>query len=121
MTESHEEKPMTTILNIGIDSRYLQRRHQILSEAGFQVIDAGTADEAFASLDGRPVRVAIFGHRLPLADRLTICSELRKRIPALRVVVMYDHSASKTEQADAVLQINVPAEDLVHTMQYLLS
>ena len=122
MTESYEEQPMkTAILNIGIDRPYLLRRHQILADAGFDVLDVTTPAEAETALQNPNVRLAIFGHRVPLDHRLAISAELKKRAPALRIVIMYDHSASKTEHADAVLQINVPPEDLVHTMQYLLS
>jgi type III secretory pathway lipoprotein EscJ len=45
---------------------------------------------------------------------------LRAVNSALRIVVMYDRSASKTEHADAVLQIDVPPADLVHSIEYLL-
>jgi DNA-binding NtrC family response regulator len=118
---AHNENERTAVLNIGVDKTYLARRTQILSAAGFEVIEAGSAREAVARANGRQVRIAIFGHRLPAADRLTISSDLRKHLPNIRIVVMYDQSVTKTEHADAVLQINVPPADLVLTMQYLLS
>ena len=111
----------TVVLNIGIDKTFLARRNQVLSRAGFEVIDATGPSEALERVCARDVRIAIFGHRLPLADRLQIANELKRILPLIRIVVMYDQSASKTEHADAVLQINVPPADLVHTLHYLLA
>jgi DNA-binding NtrC family response regulator len=111
----------TVVLNIGVDKRQVDRRHGILADAGFEVIDAFSAQEAMSSARGYDVRIAIFGHRLRLAERLNIAEQLKKSLPRLRTVVMYEQSAIKTEHADAVLQINVPPADLVHTMEYLLS
>jgi ActR/RegA family two-component response regulator len=116
-----DHQTATVVLNIGVDQAYLDRRHAILVQAGFQVIDAASAREAVTHARGRDVRIAIFGHRLGLSERLKIADELKRSMPGIRIVVMYDQSVSKTEHADAVLQINVPPADLVHTMQYLLS
>jgi DNA-binding NtrC family response regulator len=112
---------LVVVLNIGIDHAYLLRRRKILAGAGYQVFDATSVGEALTLASRSGAHLAIFGHLIPPADRMQIGSALRAANPAIRVVVMYDRSATKTEQADAVLQIDLPPEDLIHTVEYLLS
>ncbi len=113
-------KRQSIVLNIGINQKFLSRRQEILAGAGFTVVNASVED-ALAAAAENDVRLAIFGHLVHPSDRLKISIVLRRRNPQVRLVVMYDHSAHKTEAADAVLQINVPPADLVHTVEYLLS
>jgi DNA-binding NtrC family response regulator len=116
-------KPIAAVvlLNIGIDRVELRRRRQILTSAGFKVIDATSAEEALHLTQKTNVRVAIFGHRIPAGQRLEISNVLKRQNPGLRIVVMYEASAQKTELADAVLQISLPPADLVHSIEYLLA
>jgi DNA-binding NtrC family response regulator len=116
-----KRKFRTILLNIGIDSRYLARRREILAGAGFNVLDALSVKDALAIAKDHPVSVAIFGHRIAAADRLQISDELKRKNPKIRLVVMYDHSVSRTESADAVLRVDVAPDDLIHTVEYLLS
>ncbi|ABF42990.1 hypothetical protein Acid345_3990 [Candidatus Koribacter versatilis Ellin345] len=113
-------KRKSVVLNIGIHQKHLSVRETILSGAGFPVVSA-SVEEALAAAAENDVRLAIFGHLVHPSDRLKISIALRRRSPQVRLVVMYDDSARHTEAADAVLQINVPPADLVHTVQYLLS
>ena len=116
---NHNVRPV--VLNIGTDRQYLLRRSEILAAAGYHVIDTFLPDRALVLAKGKNVRIAIFGHRISAPDRVRISQLLKSANPALRLVVMYEQSASKTEHADAVLQINVPPADLVHTVEYLLN
>lgn len=116
-----KQNERTVLLNIGIDEQYLLRRHQILCGAGFDVIDATSVEEALTIASHSGIRVAIFGHRVPAIDRLTISDGLKRTNPGIRLVVMYNNSVSRTESADAVLRVDVSPDDLIHTVQYLLS
>ena len=107
------------VLNIGVSRSYLVRREQLLREAGFEVVNA-SVEQAEAAAGNSEVRLAIFGHLVHPSDRVKISHALRARNPRVRIVVMYDHSAQRTESADAVLQIDVPADRLLHTVEYLL-
>ena len=115
-----QPKKRSVVLNIGVSQSYLIRREQILHDAGFAVVNS-SVEEAKASLANSDVCLVIFGHLVPASDRLTISGALRKSNPHIRIVVMYDHSVQRTESADAVLQRDVPAERLVHTVEYLLT
>lgn len=118
--ESRKSKRKVIVLNVGASRPFLERREEILADAGFAVVST-PVNTALAAAHDHDVRLAIFGHLVHPADRLKISEELRRKNPAVRLVVMYDHSVKKTESADAVLQINVPPADLVHTVEYLLS
>lgn len=109
------------LLNIGVDVAQVRRRHQILTDAGFKVLDAESVERALKLATSPDVQVAIFGHRISARERLQISTALKRRNPAIRIVVMYETSVQKTELADAVLQIHLPAADLVHSIEYLLN
>lgn len=119
--ETPKWKSKFTVLNVGINQAFLERRQQILEGAGFTVVSTTVNMALPAAKDHDNVRLAIFGHLVHADDRLKISEALRRKNPNIRLVVMYDHSVKKTESADAVLQINVPAADLIHTVEYLLS
>lgn len=118
---SSKDPRKTAVLNVGLDQEWLLRRQHILGDAGFDVYNASSFDEARQVSRGREFRVVIFGHLIPVAERLRIFEVMKKANPRVRQVVMYDHSATKTESADAILRINVRAGDLVHTVEYLLA
>ncbi len=117
---SRKSKKKPVVLNIGVQQKLLSHRETVLQSAGFPVVSA-SVEEALAASAENDVRLAIFGHLVHPSDRLKISIALRRRNPQVRLVVMYDHSARHTEAADAVLRIDVPSADLVHTVQYLLS
>ena len=121
MSTMLKHKPRVLLLNIGVDREYRERRHKVLSAAGFSVIDASTVDRALQLAERQDLAVAIFGHLVRAEDRLRISSTLRAKNPAVRLVVMYEGSVKRTEHADAVLQIDGPPADLIHSIQYLLS
>lgn len=119
-TNLKEPDKRPVVLNIGLQKHYLARRREILESAGFEVFDAGDTKQAVALCRQKAPQIAIFGHLLPASERLQMVEELRAVRAELRIVVMYDRSVYKTEHADAVLQIDVPPIDLVHTLEYLL-
>lgn len=121
MTEPSQKQGIHIhILNIALDRNYLVRRHAILSDAGFEVRDATSVKEVLELIQESVFQIAIFGHLLPAADRLRLSEALKQRNPSIRLVVMYNYSVNQTERADAVLQINLPPADLVHTVEYLI-
>ncbi len=62
-----------------------------LESAGYEVIEAGTAREALASLDGHPVHVALLDVRLPDSNDLCLLRRFRSERPACRVIMMTAH------------------------------
>jgi DNA-binding NtrC family response regulator len=63
-----------------------------LEEAGYAVIEAGSAREALASIQtGSPVDVALLDIRLPDSDDLGLLRRVRQGAPACRVIMMTAH------------------------------
>jgi hypothetical protein len=67
------------------------------------------------------VDVVVIAHGLSLIERSDVQDTVRLLRPKPRVVLLYDTSISKTEQADAVLNVNSEPQHLVQTIRYLLT
>lgn len=92
-----------------------------LREAGYAIHAAPTVREALASMRQERADVVVVGHGLSLAERVEIEDAVRQLQPKPRVVLLYDTSISRTEQADAVLNVNSEPQHLVQTIRYLLT
>jgi DNA-binding NtrC family response regulator len=66
-----------------------------LESAGYAVIEAGSAREAVAAINGgtRPFAAALLDVRLPDSDDLSLLRRLRREVPACRVIVMTAHGS----------------------------
>jgi DNA-binding response OmpR family regulator len=92
-----------------------------LRDAGYELHAVSTASEALISIRQLRIDVVVIGHELQLPDRVDIEDSIRQLHPKPRVVLLYETSISKTEQADAVLNINSEPQHLVQTIRYLLT
>lgn len=92
-----------------------------LREAGCQLHTVATAEDGLAGIRQMRTDVVVIGHGLSLADRIAIEEAVRQLHPRPRLVLLYDTSISKTEQADAVLNINSEPQHLAQTIRYLLT
>ena len=92
-----------------------------LRNAGYQVYAVLSREEAVSRIECSHIAVVVIGHGLTLADRSEIEAAARQQKPKPRVVLLYENSISKTEQADAVLNINNEPQHLVQTIRYLLT
>jgi DNA-binding NtrC family response regulator len=85
-----------------VDDEFLLRWSitQVLSDAGFDVVEAGTAAEARAALAADPgIPVALFDLKLPDSDDLGLLSDARRLAPACAVVMMTAHAPAGFEIA----------------------
>jgi len=83
---------MHTILVVDDEPLIRWAMRQELEGAGYQVIEAGSAREALAELDGaRDVDVALLDIRLPDSDDLDLLKRVRRGAPACRVIMMSAH------------------------------
>jgi len=67
---------------------------QVLADAGYGVIEAGSAGEAMnrlAEADGEPVAVAVLDLRLPDCDDLSLLRKVRDCKPRCQVILMTAH------------------------------
>jgi DNA-binding NtrC family response regulator len=73
-----------------------------LESAGYQVIEAGSARDALAELNGAPgIHVALLDMRLPDADDLDLLKRVRSGAPACRIIMMTAHGTPEL-LADAI-------------------
>lgn len=84
---------MKTILVVDDEPLIRWAVREGLEAAGFAVVEADSAREALAALDGgaRPVAVAILDLRLPDSDDLSLLRRVRQARPGCRVIVMTAH------------------------------
>ena len=92
-----------------------------LRNAGYQVFAVLSREEAIRGIEGGRVDVIVIGHGLSLGERMEIEAVAQRTKPKPRVVLLYENSIAKTEQADAVLNINSEPQHLVQTIRYLLT
>ena len=92
-----------------------------LRDAGYQVYAVLSREEAVTAIERGHADVVVIGHGLSLEDRSEIEAAARRKKPKPRVVLLYENSIVKTEQADAVLNINSEPQHLVQTIRYLLT
>ena len=82
---------MQTILVVDDEPLIRWAVREGLESAGYHVIEAGTARDALASLDGHPVTVALLDVRLPDSDDLGLLRRVRLQAPGCRVIMMTAH------------------------------
>ena len=82
---------MQTILVVDDEPLIRWAVREGLEGAGFCVIEAGTARDALASLNGTAVTVALLDVRLPDSDDLGLLRRVLQRAPGCRVIVMTAH------------------------------
>jgi len=58
---------------------------------GYAVVEAGSAREALASLEGATIDVALLDLKLPDSDDLSLLRRIRTSAPACRVIMMTAH------------------------------
>jgi DNA-binding NtrC family response regulator len=97
---------MSTVLVVDDEPLIRWAVRQILEDAGYAVVEAGSAAEALTCIgeaDGRPVSVALLDLRLPDSDDLTLLRLVRGQAPACRIILMTAHGSPEI-LADAIEQ-----------------
>jgi DNA-binding NtrC family response regulator len=83
---------MHTILVVDDEPLIRWAAREGLESAGYNVLEAGSAREALASLaEGLPVDVALLDIRLPDSDDLGLLRRVRKDAPDCQVIMMTAH------------------------------
>ena len=84
--------------------------------------EAGTAAGALARVPAVRPDVAVLGRHLPDGDRVTVCRELRARLPGLNVIILtgYDDEGltdAVLAGASAYLHAEMPGADVVRAVR----
>jgi len=97
---------MTTVLVVDDEPLIRWAVREILEDAGYAVVEAGTAGEAMsriAEADGHPLAVALLDLRLPDSDDLSLLRRVRGEAPKCQVIIMTAHGTPEILR-DAITQ-----------------
>jgi DNA-binding NtrC family response regulator len=97
---------MSTVLVVDDEPLIRWAVREILEDAGYGVVEAGSAREAMsriAEADGHPVVVALLDLRLPDSDDLSLLRRVRGEAPGCQVIIMTAHGTPEVLR-DAVRQ-----------------
>jgi two-component system, NtrC family, response regulator HydG len=84
---------MQTVLVVDDEPLIRWAIREVLEGAGYGVVEAGTAKEALAQINGRPFAVALLDLRLPDCDDLTLLRGVHRQAPECRIVIMTAHGS----------------------------
>ena len=85
---------MPTVLVVDDEPLIRWAVREILEDAGYAVIEAGSACEAMSRIveaGKRPLAVALLDLRLPDSDDLSLLRRVRGQAPGCRIIVMTAH------------------------------
>jgi len=87
---------MVTILVVDDEPLIRWAVRQTLEDAGYAVVEAGSAREAMsriAEASSRPLKVALMDLRLPDSDDLSLLRRVRGTAPDCQVIIMTAHGS----------------------------
>jgi len=85
---------MVTVLVVDDEPLIRWAVREILEDAGYAVVEAGSAGEAMARIgaaEGHPVSIALLDLRLPDSDDLSLLRRVHGHSPTCRVIIMTAH------------------------------
>jgi len=97
---------MSTVLVVDDEPLIRWAVREILEDAGYAVVEAGSAREAISRIgaaDGHPVAVALLDLRLPDSDDFSLLRRVRGEAPTCQVIIMTAHGTPEILR-DAVKQ-----------------
>ena len=100
------------ILSVDDDAATRYSRRRLLTNAGFEVIDAGNGQEALARLADRVPDLVILDVGLPDIDGYEVCRRIKGN-PATALVLVVQVSASFTKSADRTRALEGGADSFI--------
>lgn len=89
-----------SILVVDDEENFLTLVHWFLSQRGYDVVIASSAEEALSLLTGHPFDVALLDIKLGTVDGITLLEQLIQRLPELKVIMMTAYpTANSIKQA----------------------
>ena len=114
------------VLVVDDEQNFLALLRWFLSNRGYAVETASNAEDALKLMDKRPFELALVDIRMGPMDGLMLLEELKRRLPALRVVMMTAYPTvgsikqSHDKGASAFLTKPVDLQHLMQTIQGLV-
>ena len=112
---------MANILLVGYIADLLQERERTLRAAGYSVTVASAFATASAAIQREQFQLAILSFSVPEDDRNRLARALKAADPNTKIIMTYYASVRNTELADALMQNNASAEDILRAVNHLLN
>lgn len=108
------------ILSISPNRRFLQARHKLLEQAGFEVTSVQTTYEALNLLDRQRFEAVVLGEAFSFTEKQLFAADVgeRWRIP---VVVLYFSDTDFQLTTDSRVQATRGADALISTLRTLIA
>ncbi|MGE5219755.1 MAG: response regulator [Chloroflexota bacterium] len=87
-TELSREPVRPSILVVDDEENFLKLLHWFLTQRGYDVATAASADDALSLLNGRAFSVALLDVKLGTGDGIHLLDQLTQRSPDLKVIMM---------------------------------
>lgn len=100
---------MHSILVVEDNSDLLEYVRELLLDQNFSVITAENGSLALQKLEKSPPDLVILDLGLPDIDGETVCMEIRKRFPAIPIIIL----TARDDTADVVKVLNLGADDYI--------
>jgi DNA-binding NtrC family response regulator len=114
------------VLVVDDEQNFLALLRWFLSNRGYAVETASNSEDALKLMDERPFELALVDIRMGPMDGLMLLEELKRRLPAIRVVIMTAYPTvgsikqSRDKGASAFLTKPVDLQHLMQTIQGLV-
>ncbi len=105
-----EARPCGPILVVEDDDSLRRHICDVLSDAGFETVDAGTGDEALSLARAHRPQAAVLDVCLPVLSGYEVCHVLKEEHPELPVIFI---SGERVESFDRVAGLLVGGDDYV--------
>jgi len=112
---------MAKILLVGYIAELLQERERVLRAAGYAVTVASAFVTATAAIQREKFDLAILTFSVPEDERNQLARALKDADPNTKILMTYYASVSNSELADALMQNNASAEDILRAVNHLLN
>lgn len=110
---------METILVVDDNPGGRAVAREILASAGYTVLEAGTADEAIATIrSGRPIQLVIIDIMLPGVRGTTLAKKLSQQQPRMKILLTSGYLDS-SESGETTMFENLPFLQTPFTSQTL--
>lgn len=113
------------VLVVDDEQNFLSLLRWFLSNRGYEVETAANGEEALELVEARAFELALIDIRMGPMDGLTLLTELKRRLPAIRVVIMTAYPTggaikqSRDKGAAAFLTKPVDLQELMKTIHAL--
>ena len=113
-SEVSPEPVRQSILVVDDEENFLMFLHWFLTQRGYDITTASSADEALCLLTGHSFKVALLDVKLGTVDGITLLEQLTQRLPELKIIIITAYptigSIKQAFDRDAVRYLTKPMD-----------